>query len=136
MCSFDPAEMCVLVSRYNFERVEGRRTCRCSGESRLLRKSAIAVSNTTLASKFQRRKMFLLRTLVKIQYYKGSLRDREVACSDSNRQSLNLKSCVWRAVSSHSSYNPEEVLLAQLSLYVHRWPKPHLFHSFFLKGEQ
>ena len=47
----------------------------------------------------------------------GSLRDREVACSASDLQGLNFVSCVWRAVSSH---HPQEVLLAQFSLYVHK----------------
>ena len=32
-------------------------------------------------------------------------------------QGLNLESCVWRAVSSH---HPQEVLLAQFSLYVRK----------------
>ena len=50
----------------------------------------------------------------------GSLRDREVVCSDSDLQGLNFESCVWRAVSSHSSHHPQEVLLAQFSLYVHK----------------
>ena len=31
----------------------------------------------------------------------GSLRDREVACSASDRQSSSLESCVWRTVSHH-----------------------------------
>ena len=48
----------------------------------------------------------------------GSLRDREVACSD--RQGSNFESCVWRTVSSHSSHHPQEVFLAQFSLYVHK----------------
>ena len=47
----------------------------------------------------------------------GSLRDREVACSASDRQGSNFESCVWRTVSSH---HPQEVLLAQFSLYVHK----------------
>ena len=47
----------------------------------------------------------------------GGLRDREVACSTSNRQGLNLESGVWRAVSSH---HPQEVPMAQFSLYVHK----------------
>ena len=43
----------------------------------------------------------------------------------------NLESCLCRAVSSHSSYNPQEVLLAQFSLYGHRGGiKPPFFHSF------
>ena len=43
------------------------------------------------------------------------------------------ESCVWRAVSSHSSHHPEDVLQAQFSLYVHKaqkWPKAWFF-SFF-----
>ena len=47
----------------------------------------------------------------------GSLRDREGACSASDRQGSNFESCVWRTVSSH---HPQEVLLAQFSLYVHK----------------
>ena len=57
-----------------------------------------------------------------------SLCDREVACSVSDRQGTNLESCVWRAVSNHSSHHPQEVLLAQFNLYVlKRGPKPHSF---------
>ena len=42
---------------------------------------------------------------------------------------LNFESCVWRAVSPHSYHHPQEVLLAQLSLYVHKCGvKPHSFH--------
>ena len=59
----------------------------------------------------------------------GSLRDREVACSTSDRQSSNIESCVWRTVSSQSSHHPQEVLLAQFSLYVHKGGlKPDSFH--------
>ena len=50
----------------------------------------------------------------------GSLRDREVACSASDRQGSNFESCVWRTVSSQSSHHPQEVLLVQFSLYVHK----------------
>ena len=50
----------------------------------------------------------------------GSFRDREVACSTSDRQVFNFESCVWRAVPSHSSHHPQGVLLAQFSLYVHK----------------
>ena len=59
----------------------------------------------------------------------GSLRDREVACSTSDRQGSNFESCVWRTVSSRSSHHPQEVLLAQFSLYVHKGGlKPDSFH--------
>ena len=68
----------------------------------------------------------LLGTLVSIA---GSLRDREVACSASDRQGSNFKSCVWRTVSSQASHHPQEVLLAQFSLYVHKGGrKPDSFH--------
>ena len=54
----------------------------------------------------------------------GSSHDLEVACAASDLQGLNFESCVWRAVSSHSSHHPEDVILAQFSLYVHKkWPK-------------
>ena len=59
----------------------------------------------------------------------GSLRDREVACSASDRQGSNFESCVWRTVSSQSSHHPQEVLMAQFSLYVHKGGlKPDSFH--------
>ena len=63
----------------------------------------------------------------------GSLRDREVACSASDRQGPNFESCVWRTVSSQSSHHPQEVLLAQFSLYVHKGGlKPDSFHLFLI----
>ena len=59
----------------------------------------------------------------------GSLRDREVARSASDRQGSNFEFCVWRTVSSQSSHHPQEVLLAQFSLYVHKGGlKPDSFH--------
>ena len=62
----------------------------------------------------------------------GSLRDREVACSASDRQGSNFESCVWKTVSSQSSHHPQEVLLAQFSLYVHKGGlKPDSFHLHF-----
>ena len=73
-------------------------------------------------------KMFLLHPRVKVSIV-GSLRDREVASSASDRQSSNFESCVWRTVSSQSSDHPQEVLLSQLSLYVHKGGlKPDSFH--------
>ena len=61
----------------------------------------------------------------------GSLCDREVACSASDHQGSNFQSCVWRTVSSKSSHHPQEVLLAQFSLYVHKGGlKPDSFHFF------
>ena len=64
-------------------------------------------------------KMFLPHPRVKVSIV-GSLRDREVACSASDRQGSNFVSCVWRTVSSQSSHHPQEVLLVQFSLYVHK----------------
>ena len=75
-------------------------------------------------------KMFLPHPRVKVSIV-GSLRDREVACSASDRQGSNFESCVWRTVSSQSSHHPQEVLLAQFSLYVHKGGlKPDSFHFF------
>ena len=73
-------------------------------------------------------KIFLPHPRVKVSIV-GSLRAREVACSASDRQGPNFESCVWRTVSSHSSHHPQEVLLAQFSLYVHKGDlKPDSFH--------
>ena len=75
--------------------------------------------------------MFLLHPLVKLSIV-GSLHDREVACSASDLKGSNFESCVWRALSSHSSHHPQEVLLAQFSLYVHKGGlKPDSFNIFF-----
>ena len=72
--------------------------------------------------------MFLPHPLVKLSIV-GGLHDREVACSASDRQASNFESRFWRAVSSHSSHHLQEVLLAQISLYVHKSGlKPDLFH--------
>ena len=77
---------------------------------------------------FKETKMFLPHPRVKVSIV-GSLRDREVACSASDRQGSNFESCVWRTVSSQSFHHPEEVLLAQFSLYVHKGGlKPDSFH--------
>ena len=74
--------------------------------------------------------MFLPHPRVNVSIV-GSLRDREVACSASDRQGSNFESCVWRTVSSQSSHHPQEVLLAQFSLYVHKGGlKPDSFHFF------
>ena len=73
-------------------------------------------------------KMFLLHPRVKLSIV-GSLRDRKVACSASDRQGSNFESCVWRTVSSHSSQHPQKVLQAQSRLYVHKGGlKPDSFH--------
>ena len=73
-------------------------------------------------------KMFLPHPRVIVSIV-GGLRHREVACSAEDRQGSNFESCVWRTVSSQSSHHPQEVLLAQFSLYVHRGGlKPDSFH--------
>ena len=72
--------------------------------------------------------MFLPQPLVKLSIV-GNLRGREVACLASDLQGLNFESCVWRAVSSHSSRHRQEVFLAQFSLCVHKSGlKPDSFH--------
>ena len=73
-------------------------------------------------------KTFLSHPRVKVSIV-GSLCDWEVACSASDRQGSNFESCVWRTVSSQSSHHPQEVLLAQFSLYMHKGGlKPDSFH--------
>ena len=82
-----------------------------------------------------KQKMLLPHPRVKVSIV-GSLRDREVASSASDRQGSNFESCVWRTVSSHSSHHPQEVLLAQFSLYVHKGGlKPDSFHFIYLAVE-
>ena len=77
-------------------------------------------------------KLFLPHPRVKVSIV-GSLCDREVACSASDRQGSNFESCVWRTVSSQSSHHPQEVLLALFSLYVHKGGlKPDSFHFIYL----
>ena len=77
--------------------------------------------------------MFLPHPRVKVSIV-GSLRDREVACSASDRQGSNFESRVWRTVSSHSSHHPQDVLLAHFSLYVHKGGlKADSFHFIFYK---
>ena len=57
-------------------------------------------------------KMFLLHPRLKVSIV-GSLRDREVACSTSDRQGSNLEFCLEDSVISI-------ILLAQFSRYVHK----------------
>ena len=95
------------------------------------------VSNTAFHAEFgvrfpvsavSKKQMFLPHPRVKVSIV-GSLRNREVACSTSDRQGSDFESCVWRTVSSQSSHHPQEVLLAQFSLYVHKGGlKPDSFH--------
>ena len=64
-------------------------------------------------------KMFLPHPRVKVSIV-GSLRDREVACSASDRQGSNFESCVWMTVSSHSC--------------AQRWPKARIISFHFYAG--
>ena len=82
----------------------------------MIGKSKIASSSPFLAYKFQINKLFVLPSLVRCIIAR-SLRDRKLVCSASYLQGSNFESCFWRAVSTH---HPQEVLLAQLSLYVHK----------------
>ena len=59
-------------------------------------------------------KMFLTHPRVKLSIM-GSLRDREVACSASDRQGSNFESFVRRTVSTLSSRYLSRVLLAQFT---------------------
>ena len=81
---------------------------------------------------FKETKMFLPHPRVKVSIV-GSLRDREVACSAADRHGSNFESCVWKTVSSQSSHHPQEALLAQFSLHVHKGGlKPDSFFSCLL----
>ena len=82
-------------------------------------------------------KMLLPHPLLKLNIV--DLRDREVACSASDLQGFNFESCVWRAVSSHSSHHPQEVLLTQFSLYMsQKWPKARFisFHLYDMENDK
>ena len=78
--------------------------------------------------RLKKQKMFLPHPRVRVSIV-GSLRDREVAYSASDRQGSNFESFVWRTVSSQSSHHPQEVLMAQFSLYVNKGGlKPESFY--------
>ena len=81
------------------------------------------------------RKMFLPHPRVKVSIV-GSLRDREVACSASDRRA-RISNPVSGGVSSQSSHHPQEVFLAQFSLYVHKGGlKPDSFHLCVIRMKQ
>ena len=91
-----------------------------SGGPRVVVSTARARGSVPSLSGLKETKKTLPRVKVSIV---GSLRDREVACSASDRQGR-----ISNPVSSQSSHHPQEVLLAQFSLYVHKGGiKPHLF---------
>ena len=62
-----------------------------------------------------------------------SFRNRELGLRP---QGSNFKSGVWRAVSPHSSHHPQEVLLAQFSIYVYTDGLNPPIYSCFLVHEQ
>ena len=73
-------------------------------------------------------KMFPPCSIVKIEYC-GQLTWPRDNVLGRRPTGLNFKSCVWRAVSPHSYHHPQEVLLAQFSLYVNKCGvKPHSFY--------
>ena len=95
--------------------------------SQLSPSSSIGSGLDSRSRRFERNKNVFPHPRVKVSIV-GSLRDREVACSASDRQGSNFESCVWRTVSSQSSHHPQKVLLAQFSLYVHKGGlKPNSF---------
>ena len=67
-------------------------------------------------------KMFLPHPRVKLSIV-GSLRDREVACSASDRQGSNFESCVWRTVISFISPSSGGSPGPVLPICGQRWPK-------------
>ena len=83
---------------------------------------------------WKKQNMFLPHPRVEISIVR-SLRDREVACSASDSQGSNFECCVGRTVSSQSPHHPQEVLLAQFSLYVHK-DGPDSFHFYMLLSHQ
>ena len=85
------------------------------GPGAVAKAACLESSNPALAFKFPRNKMFLPRSLVKIQY-----------CSI-------FEFCFWRAVSSHSSHHLQDIILVQFSLNVQEGGlKPHSFHLIYL----
>ena len=86
----NPQVMCLYICNNNTEGRGGGSWC-------LLGKAEIADSSPALAFKFQRNKMF-------------------PPCSVLGRRPTGLyfESCVWRAVTPHSSHHPQ-VLLTQFS---------------------
>ena len=91
----------------------------------------IGLPSIAISVVWKKQKMFLPHPRVKLSIV-GSLRDQELACSASDHQGANFESCGWRTVSSHSSHHPQQVLLAQFRLYVHKGGlNPDSFHFYF-----
>ena len=125
-CSFSLSLICVFVTLFVGRCV----VCRNVFFSvRLGRGPGVVVSTTAFHARvrgsvpglfgLKETKMFLPHPRVKLSIV-GSLRDREVACAASDRQGSNFESCAWRTVLCQSSHHPQQVFLAQFSLYVHK----------------
>ena len=116
---------------HNFETAGRMTTCKGGGPRVVVSTAAFHArvrGSVPGLGGFKETKMFLPHPRVKVSIV-GSLRDREVACSASDRQGSNFESCVRKTVSSHSSHHPQEVLLAQFSLHVLKGGlKPDSFH--------
>ena len=67
----------------------------CRGPSAVVKTACLEIRRLLQVSQKQ---MFLLRSLVKIQYC-AEYCDREVACSVANHHGSNFASCVWSAMS-------------------------------------
>ena len=70
-------------------------------------------------SSFKETNCFFPAHSLKIQYCGEPPWPRSSSASD-RHQGANFESCVWWAVSNHSSHHLQEVILAQFSLYVHK----------------
>ena len=118
----NPQVMCLYICNNNTEGRVGGGVSWC-----LLGKSEIADSSPALAFKFQRSKMFPPCSIVNIEYC-GQPPWPTVSVLGRRPTKLNFESCVWRAVTPHSSHHPQ-VLLTQFSLCVYKCGvEPHLFH--------
>ena len=117
----NPQVMCLYICNNNTEGRGG------GGSWCLLGKSEIADSSPALAFKFQRNKMFPPCSIVNIEYC-GQSPWLRVSVLGRRPTGLNFESCVWRAVTPHSSHHLQ-VSLTQFSLYVYKCGvEPHLFH--------
>ena len=75
-----------------------------------------------------KKKCFFPRSLIRIQFC-GEPPWPRCSVLGLGRQGSHFKSCVYRAVSSHPSHHPQDVILAQFSLYVYKGGlKPHSFY--------
>ena len=93
----------------------------CSGYRYLLGKSEIDGSNPALAFKFQKNVSPLFTRK------KSILRGTSVG---------HFEFYFWRAVSSHLSHHPQEVRLAQCSLYVHKGGLKIIYGHFIKHGKE